>query len=151
MFGLRVRGVLTRCTIGGVDGDGGAMGAALAAACARVEQPAATGDQTEGLQAFDRALLAQAGMSVQSHSLQALRYRHWHTPVYCRQLLACDWLFVHRVINCQELQCDLAPPGCKQPECGDRAISGMRCARSLTHMHGQVKKGKLEDIGWCLV
>eukprot|EP00439_Symbiodinium_sp_Y106_P053045 s2351_g7.t1 len=59
MFGLRVRGVLTRCTIGGVDGDGGAMGAALAAACARVEQPAATGDQTEGLQAFDRALLAQ--------------------------------------------------------------------------------------------
>ena len=68
MFGLRVRGVLTRCTIGGVDGDGGAMGAALAAACARVEQPAATGDQTEGLQAFDRALLAQAGMSVQSQS-----------------------------------------------------------------------------------
>ncbi|CAE7235775.1 CPK2, partial [Symbiodinium sp. CCMP2456] len=35
------------------------MGAALAAACARVEQPAATGDQTESLQAFDRALLAQ--------------------------------------------------------------------------------------------
>ena len=55
-----VCGVLKRCKRGGADGNGGAMGAALAAACARVEQPAATGDQTEGLQAFDRALLAQA-------------------------------------------------------------------------------------------
>ncbi|CAE7197445.1 CPK2 [Symbiodinium natans] len=35
------------------------MGTSLASACARVEQPAPTGDHSEDLQAFDRALLAQ--------------------------------------------------------------------------------------------